>query len=136
ISSGRRFSSFGASRTKTRANPTAAAANGILRRNIDRQPTVSMSHPPSTGPPAPITAPIDAQIPTACPRASPEKEPPRADESRYPLTPQRIVHDVRYVMPEEGIVCLDNGMYKIWFARRVLVSVADSHGLRPERTVG
>ena len=40
----------------------------------------------------------------------------RAEESRYPLTPQRIVHDVRQVMPEDGIVCLDNGMYKIWFA--------------------
>ncbi|BAN26514.1 acetolactate synthase large subunit [Caballeronia insecticola] len=41
----------------------------------------------------------------------------RADESRFPLTPQRIVHDVREVMPAEGIVALDNGMYKIWFAR-------------------
>jgi acetolactate synthase-1/2/3 large subunit len=41
----------------------------------------------------------------------------RAHESRYPLTPQRIVHDVRQVMPDDGIVCLDNGMYKIWFAR-------------------
>jgi hypothetical protein len=28
----------------------------------------------------------------------------RAEESRYPLTPQRIVHDVRQVMPEDGIV--------------------------------
>ena len=34
-----------------------------------------------------------------------------------PVTPQRLVHDVRAVMPEDGIVCLDNGMYKIWFAR-------------------
>ncbi|MDM0071718.1 acetolactate synthase large subunit [Variovorax sp. J31P207] len=41
----------------------------------------------------------------------------RATESRYPLTPQRIVHDVRQVMPDDGIVALDNGMYKIWFAR-------------------
>jgi acetolactate synthase-1/2/3 large subunit len=41
----------------------------------------------------------------------------RADESRYPLTPQRIVSDVRKVMPADGIVALDNGMYKIWFAR-------------------
>jgi acetolactate synthase-1/2/3 large subunit len=41
----------------------------------------------------------------------------RATESRYPLTPQRIVHDVRQVIPQDGIVCLDNGMYKIWFAR-------------------
>ncbi|RZM01149.1 MAG: acetolactate synthase large subunit [Variovorax sp.] len=41
----------------------------------------------------------------------------RAGESRFPLTPQRIVHDVRRVMPDDGIVALDNGMYKIWFAR-------------------
>ncbi|UEM24739.1 acetolactate synthase large subunit (plasmid) [Skermanella mucosa] len=41
----------------------------------------------------------------------------RATEGRFPPTPQRIVHDVRRVMPEDGIVALDNGMYKIWFAR-------------------
>ena len=41
----------------------------------------------------------------------------RATEGRFPPTPQRIVHDVRQVMPEDGIVALDNGMYKIWFAR-------------------
>lgn len=50
----------------------------------------------------------------------------RAEESRYPLTPQRIVHDVRQVMPEDGIVCLDNGMYKIWFARNYRTQVANT----------
>jgi acetolactate synthase I/II/III large subunit len=50
----------------------------------------------------------------------------RADESRFPLTPQRIVHDVRQVMPEDGIVCLDNGMYKIWFARNYRTHVANT----------
>jgi acetolactate synthase I/II/III large subunit len=50
----------------------------------------------------------------------------RAQESRYPLTPQRIVHDVRQVMPEDGIVCLDNGMYKIWFARNYRTQVANT----------
>jgi acetolactate synthase I/II/III large subunit len=50
----------------------------------------------------------------------------RATESRYPLTPQRIVHDVRQVMPEDGIVCLDNGMYKIWFARNYRTRVANT----------
>jgi acetolactate synthase-1/2/3 large subunit len=39
------------------------------------------------------------------------------DDARFPLTPQRVVADVRKVMPEDGIVALDNGMYKIWFAR-------------------
>ncbi|MCC8403354.1 thiamine pyrophosphate-dependent enzyme [Paraburkholderia sp. MMS20-SJTN17] len=41
----------------------------------------------------------------------------RANESRFPLTPQRIVHDVWKIMPADGIVALDNGMYKLWFAR-------------------
>jgi acetolactate synthase I/II/III large subunit len=50
----------------------------------------------------------------------------RAEESRYPPTPQRIVHDVRRVMPEDGIVCLDNGMYKIWFARNYRTRVANT----------
>jgi acetolactate synthase-1/2/3 large subunit len=50
----------------------------------------------------------------------------RAEESRFPLTPQRIVHDVRQVIPEDGIVCLDNGMYKIWFARNYRTRVANT----------
>src|ERR1700730_1997873 len=50
----------------------------------------------------------------------------RAEESRFPLTPQRIVHDVRLVMPEDGIACLDNGMYKIWFARNYRTRVANT----------
>jgi acetolactate synthase-1/2/3 large subunit len=50
----------------------------------------------------------------------------RATESRFPLTPQRIVHDVRQVMPEDGIVCLDNGMYKIWFARNYRTQIANT----------
>ncbi len=50
----------------------------------------------------------------------------RAEEGRFPVTPQRIVHDVRKVMPEDGIVCLDNGMYKIWFARNYRTHVANT----------
>lgn len=50
----------------------------------------------------------------------------RAEEPRFPITPQRIVHDVRAVMPEDGIVCLDNGMYKIWFARNYRTHVANT----------
>jgi acetolactate synthase-1/2/3 large subunit len=50
----------------------------------------------------------------------------RAKEDRFPLTPQRLVHDVRAVMPEDGIVCLDNGMYKIWFARNYRTHVANT----------
>jgi acetolactate synthase-1/2/3 large subunit len=35
----------------------------------------------------------------------------------YPLLPQRIVADVRKAVARDGIIALDNGMYKIWFAR-------------------
>jgi acetolactate synthase-1/2/3 large subunit len=50
----------------------------------------------------------------------------RSEEDRFPLTPQRIVHDVRQAMPSDGIVTLDNGMYKIWFARNYRTSVANT----------
>lgn len=39
------------------------------------------------------------------------------DDARFPMYPVRIVDDVRKVMPDDGILCLDNGMYKLWFAR-------------------
>ncbi len=47
-------------------------------------------------------------------------------EERFPPTPQRIVADVRKVMPEDGIVALDNGMYKIWFARNYRTGVSNT----------
>ncbi|WP_421567111.1 acetolactate synthase large subunit [Stenotrophomonas sp. PD6] len=50
----------------------------------------------------------------------------RSEEDRFPVTPQRLVHDVRQAMPEDGIVCLDNGMYKIWFARNYRTHVANT----------
>src|SRR3989344_6223630 len=40
-----------------------------------------------------------------------------ADDNRFPVYPQRLVADIRRVLPSEGIVALDNGIYKIWFAR-------------------
>lgn len=40
-----------------------------------------------------------------------------ADDNKVPLMPQHLVHTVRGLMPEDGILTLDNGMYKIWFAR-------------------
>ncbi len=38
-------------------------------------------------------------------------------DNRFPVLPQRLVHIVREELPEDGIVTLDNGVYKIWFAR-------------------
>ena len=50
----------------------------------------------------------------------------RSDSGSFPLLPQRIVRDVRAAVPEEGIVCLDNGMYKIWFARNYRTHAANT----------
>jgi acetolactate synthase-1/2/3 large subunit len=36
---------------------------------------------------------------------------------RFPIYPQYLVRQVREAMPAEGVLCLDNGIYKIWFAR-------------------
>jgi acetolactate synthase-1/2/3 large subunit len=35
----------------------------------------------------------------------------------FPLLPPKLVSIVRSSMPSNGIISLDNGMYKIWFAR-------------------
>jgi acetolactate synthase-1/2/3 large subunit len=43
---------------------------------------------------------------------------PYATSDAWPMTVQRLVADTRKVMPADGIVSLDNGMYKIWFARQ------------------
>jgi len=40
-----------------------------------------------------------------------------ADDNRFPIYPQRFVADVRQALPSEGVIALDNGIYKIWFAR-------------------
>ncbi len=40
-----------------------------------------------------------------------------ADDPRFPVYPQRLVREIRAAMPDDGIICLDNGVYKIWFAR-------------------
>ncbi|MBU1376053.1 MAG: acetolactate synthase large subunit [Alphaproteobacteria bacterium] len=38
-------------------------------------------------------------------------------DMRFPIYPQYLVKQVREAMPDDGIICLDNGVYKIWFAR-------------------
>jgi acetolactate synthase I/II/III large subunit len=40
-----------------------------------------------------------------------------AEDDRFPMLPQRLVRELREAMPDNGIIALDNGMYKIWFAR-------------------
>nr|WP_295371814.1 acetolactate synthase large subunit [uncultured Sphingosinicella sp.] len=40
-----------------------------------------------------------------------------SDDMRFPLYPPCLVKQVRGAMPPDGIICLDNGVYKLWFAR-------------------
>ncbi len=38
-------------------------------------------------------------------------------DDRFPMVPQRLVHLLRKRLPGNAILALDNGIYKIWFAR-------------------
>lgn len=40
-----------------------------------------------------------------------------ADDPRFPIIPQRFVADTRKVMGDKDIIALDNGIYKLWYAR-------------------
>lgn len=40
-----------------------------------------------------------------------------SNANTFPMLPSRLVKDVEEVVAEDGILALDNGMYKIWFAR-------------------
>lgn len=40
-----------------------------------------------------------------------------AHDATFPVHPARFVADLRAVMPRDGILSLDNGMYKLWIAR-------------------
>jgi acetolactate synthase-1/2/3 large subunit len=40
-----------------------------------------------------------------------------ADDSRFPVHPVRLVGEVAAALDERDLLCLDNGMYKLWFAR-------------------
>jgi acetolactate synthase I/II/III large subunit len=50
-------------------------------------------------------------------RAEVEHTATLSDDARFPIFPPHLVQQVRDVMPDDGIICLDNGVYKIWFAR-------------------
>ena len=40
-----------------------------------------------------------------------------SDADTFPIVPQRLIKDVRSVLGNEDIIALDNGVYKVWFAR-------------------
>jgi acetolactate synthase-1/2/3 large subunit len=50
-------------------------------------------------------------------KAEVEHTAPLAADARFPIFPPHLVSEVRASMPDDGIICLDNGVYKIWFAR-------------------
>ena len=39
------------------------------------------------------------------------------NDDSFPMIPQRVVRDVRNVLKDDAILSLDNGMFKLWFAR-------------------
>lgn len=41
----------------------------------------------------------------------------KSNDKGFPIIPQKVVADIRKAMPDDGIITLDNGVYKIWFAR-------------------
>lgn len=49
-----------------------------------------------------------------------------ATDDRFPIYPQRLVAEVRSAMPSDGIIALDNGVYKIWFARNYKAHMPNS----------
>jgi acetolactate synthase-1/2/3 large subunit len=38
-------------------------------------------------------------------------------KKQYPLTPQEVVWHVRKALSHDDVLCLDNGIYKLWFSR-------------------
>lgn len=38
-------------------------------------------------------------------------------DARFPMLPQRLVHLLRETLADDAVLSLDNGVYKIWFAR-------------------
>ena len=50
-------------------------------------------------------------------RAAREHFEERAASDEFPMRTERLVRDVRAVLPRGSVVTLDNGLYKLWFAR-------------------
>lgn len=48
------------------------------------------------------------------------------NDQRCPIYPPYLVKTVREVMPADGIVALDNGIYKIWFARNYPARISNT----------
>ncbi|MBT7962126.1 acetolactate synthase large subunit [Candidatus Woesearchaeota archaeon] len=38
-------------------------------------------------------------------------------DNSFPIKPRKLIKDIRTVMGKKDIICLDNGIYKMWFSR-------------------
>ncbi|MCF2572903.1 acetolactate synthase large subunit [Brevibacterium sp. UCMA 11754] len=85
---------------------------GDLGPSLKRLAVELVGHVPNAGALLPLREPILENL----------KEGSTIDR----FIPQRIVAEVRNVMPVDGIVTLDNGMYKIWFARNYRTTRANT----------
>ena len=45
-------------------------------------------------------------------------ESPYSKSNAYPMNIQKVVRDARAVLAKDSVICLDTGMFKIWFARQ------------------
>ncbi|MEX0281891.1 MAG: acetolactate synthase large subunit [Arenibacterium sp.] len=48
------------------------------------------------------------------------------EDARFPIFPPHLVQVVRDVVPNDGIIALDNGVYKIWFARNYAATMPNT----------
>ncbi|MBH1943359.1 acetolactate synthase large subunit [Erythrobacter sp. YJ-T3-07] len=44
----------------------------------------------------------------------------------FPIFPPFLVAAIRRAMPREGVICLDNGVYKLWFARNYMAHLPNT----------
>ncbi|MFT5207938.1 MAG: acetolactate synthase-1/2/3 large subunit [Candidatus Omnitrophota bacterium] len=50
----------------------------------------------------------------------------KSEDQSFPLKPQRLVADIQNVMAKDGVIALDNGVYKVWFARNYIAAQPNS----------
>ena len=61
-----------------------------------------------------------------CAQASSSASPIACGDERFPIFPPRLVRGSAGASRDDGIICLDNGVYKIWFARNYPACVANT----------
>jgi acetolactate synthase-1/2/3 large subunit len=48
------------------------------------------------------------------------------EDCRFPIFPPFLVAAIRDAMPRDGVICLDNGIYKLWFARNYMAHLPNT----------